>query len=805
MQETRIRRRFTVPGFTGPSRGLADPFGWVLPVTSWQPGYAVAGPMVAAALAFLVIHLLTLAPAPATVDGTNLVLGARDFDIADHRPHPPGYPVFVALGKVSRLVLPSNASEPTARLAHDTRGLAIWSALLGSLAVWPLWRIFRYAGGSVRGAAAASLLVLTVPMYWLLSGLPLSDAAGLSSALLIQALWLRSLAPRDSSPAAPSRRLVDSEQTVVLGAFLSGLIIGIRFQTVWLTLPLLGLAGVRTTRRRAARAGLAAAFACGVLVWAGPLLVASGGAGEFLRASRAQAAEHWRDDRLLATSPSFDHLKAVLVATFVFPWGSDFLGVTAIVLACIGAIGTVRREPRAARLLALLYGPYLVFHLLLQDSNHVRYAIPLVPAVAFLAVQGVDLMARRAMPWIVAAMGLWCLATALPPAVGYAREGNPVFRAVHDIEARSAETDARGRPRPILAMHHSVSRLLRAEPSSLTTLPSIPDYEWLELVNYWRSGGRAPIWFLAEPHRTDLALVDPTSRRLVRAYTWPFHNPRLTTQPPGLLWYELDPPGWMAGRGWSLTPETGGVTAADGRGPGRRPIYAYVRRRAEPVQVLLGGWNLGADGDPTVRLEARVDGVEIESWRAGWGPFLRSWSIRTDNPGGAGAYATLEITATPAIRDGRQPQVVIDQFDAQSRGSLLYGYGRGWHREAFDEAGTRWRWTDRTAELDVYPPDEDLVLTLVAEHPLDEGSGPPQVVVRSGADLLTGAVEASRGRFTLEVPIPRGTLERPRGILTIELDRAYAVRVMRADPDRPHTGLRVFSLTLRPRAGIAGQ
>ena len=36
-------------------------------------------------------------------------------------------------------------------------------------------------------------------------------------------------------------------------------------------------------------------------------------------------------------------------------------------------------------------------------------------------------------------------------------------------------------------------------------LPAPPKHEWLELVNYWNRGGRAPIWFVADPPRSDLA------------------------------------------------------------------------------------------------------------------------------------------------------------------------------------------------------------------------------------------------------------------------------------------------------------
>ena len=41
-----------------------------------------------------------------------------------------------------------------------------------------------------------------------------------------------------------------------------------------------------------------------------------------------------------------------------------------------------------------------------------------------------------------------------------------------------------------------------------TLLPVPRDYEWLELTRKWREGYDGEAWFIADPRRTDLALVD---------------------------------------------------------------------------------------------------------------------------------------------------------------------------------------------------------------------------------------------------------------------------------------------------------
>ena len=53
----------------------------------------------ALAVLFLAAHLSLLPPTLEDIDSVNFALGVRDFDVARHQPHPPGYPVFIALGQ----------------------------------------------------------------------------------------------------------------------------------------------------------------------------------------------------------------------------------------------------------------------------------------------------------------------------------------------------------------------------------------------------------------------------------------------------------------------------------------------------------------------------------------------------------------------------------------------------------------------------------------------------------------------------------------------------------------------------------
>ena len=99
-------------------------------------------------------------------------------------------------------------------------------------------------------------------------------------------------------------------------------------------------------------------------------------------------------------------------------------------------------------------------------------------------------------------------------------------------------------------------------------LPSPPQHEWLELVKYWNAGGRTPVWFVADPLRTDIDMVDhPDPDRIPVAVAVP--GARLSgVRPNEMDWYVIERPGWYLGEGWSLTPETAGVAAREPRPPG---------------------------------------------------------------------------------------------------------------------------------------------------------------------------------------------------------------------------------------------
>ena len=318
------------------------------------------------AAAYLAAHLPSLAPSLEDIDSINFALGLRDFDPARHQPHPPGSPVYIAMGR-ALLAIVSAIGATLSQTAAEALTLSLWSALAGAVALVAAARVFRESAPTDSGGSPWGIALLAAcPLFWLSGLRPMSDLPGLATALVAQALILQGR--RDRS------RLIQ-------GAVVAGLAAGMRVQTVWLTVPVLALALVR--QRGAGLVWIVtrpvAALAVAGLAWVVPLVADSGGPAEYLRALGSQAGEDFAWVNMLWLEPTPRRLAFTLYETFVLPWGSVPLAALIAVSAAVGAIVAAVRDRAALAVLALAFGPYAAFHLLLQETITVRYALPTLP------------------------------------------------------------------------------------------------------------------------------------------------------------------------------------------------------------------------------------------------------------------------------------------------------------------------------------------------------------------------------------------------------------------------------------------
>lgn len=784
----------------------------------------------ALALVVALAHLPFLPSSLEDIDSVNFALGVRDFDVADHRPHPPGYPAYIGVGKVA-VLLTSPWMRGATQSHIEARALGTISLLAGALAVLALYRVFACFGESDEprtsrpwrrlqpAALGATALTIACPLSWYMSARPMSDMAGLAAALAAQAClalaWWRQRPDSDGDRRLEPDALAASGRMIVLGALIAGAAIGFRSQVMWLTLPLLALVLLDRIGRGVAGAllGGAITFTFGALLWAVPLVVASGGLGSYLAALGSQAGEDFAGVEMLYLTPTPRLLASGLLRTFVYPWDSFALAAVVLTLAAIGLATLLLRDRRTLAAVLAVSVPYLIFHLLFQDTNFVRYALPLVPPVAFLAVTGVARLSEQAVLAAAGALSIWSVVIAAPVLGAYAARPSPVVRALDALRVEAAESEPGA-----LGMHQTFRRPLQAEEIPVgPVLPSPPRREWLELVRYWRSGDTRPLWFLADPCRTDLALIDPASRRDRVPFSWDYDSLSSVggMRPRDVLWYRMPAPGWFAEDGWALTPETAGMARLMGKGPAQGGATAWIRRRHEPARMLVGGRNLGNAGDPAARFTATIDGKTVATWDAPPGFFLHVFDVpasifsgeassdgsaaasgeRAGDGHDSGPLAPLVIASAP-IAGGTQVPTAIEQFDLQSTGEAMWAFDEGWHEAEFDPVQGLWHWMSDRAVIRIVGATVPLELALRVESALRYFDRPSTLTVRVGEEVLASSPVGTERR--LEVRVTPEALAAAGGLVTLETDQSFVPAERDDVADRRRLGLRVFDVDVRP-------
>ena len=739
---------------------------------------------------FLVAHLLFLPPTLEDLDSMNFALGVRDFDPSKHQPHPPGYPVFIALAKMSYAIWPSEAGA-----------LSWWSALSGALSVFPLLVLYRsfealdrsaHEADRDRRAALATLVAMVSPLFWFTSLRPLSDVTGLALALTSQACLAAAFVRRRVHAERDPATIAESGRLIVAGALIAGLAIGVRTQTAWLTMPLLALVLVDRAGRGASGAilGSAMTFSIGVIAWALPMIVASGGFVRYREAFAGQSAEQFQGLDIFLSNPTLRRLALGILAALVGPWALAPLGWIVVAVAFGGFLYLVWRAPRAAMLVMVAFVPYAIFHLIVQETLS-RYALPLVPAVAYLAVRGLSAAGTTFATVASAAVVLASLVVTLPAARSYAQNPSPAYAAVEDLKQVLA------REAGVVGAHQRFARVLETREFGPTKiLPSPVMSESRELALYWLGGGTAPVRYLADPARGDLDLVDPLSVRLHSHYNWKFRRESFMSgvRPDAVDLVRIDsPPGWFAETGWHLTPETLNISEREGRSEG----IAHMRRRPDAALLVLGAVSAEPPGGKPAHVSVTIDGRRFREWDlpAG-GRFFQRVPLEAGMLAGDGIFSRL--LASYRGVDGRPEPVRLTQLMIASPDAVFFVPHAGWNEQEYnDQLQRSWRWTTGRAETFVNSAGRDVTLTLTGESPLRYFDAAPHVTIRAGDQVLATAQPESD--FALRVKVPAAALAASDGMITIETDRTFVPHEQSGSPDRRTLGLRIFEFKLESR------
>jgi hypothetical protein len=296
-------------------------------------------------------------------------LGMRSYDVTAHHPHPPGFPVYIALGRIVRTIIPSDF--------RALQAVNLIAAMLVFPAIFFLARELRlpFVTATIAGALCAFF-----PNVWFYGGGAFSDIPSLVLVVFAVAFLFRGC--RDAN-------------AYLIGAALLALAAGIRPQNF-----LIGLApGLLATWYRARAAWRDVVFAAlvgaiTVTVAFGGAIAATGGTKPYFDAAKEHGEYITRVDSFRsATRPP---LWRLFDRFFIKQYESLALGFIASIFVAVSIAGAIASRDRAIGWLALTFGPFAILAWMMLDRYSInRFSIGYCPLFAILAADGIRRLTRR--------------------------------------------------------------------------------------------------------------------------------------------------------------------------------------------------------------------------------------------------------------------------------------------------------------------------------------------------------------------------------------------------------------------------
>jgi hypothetical protein len=416
-------------------------------------------------------------------DAVQFALALREFDIAKHQPHPPGYLLYVGLG---RLV--------NATIGDPSQAYVALAMLFSAATTFVVYWLARALYDRATALAAAALLAVS-PLFWFYGSVGLTYAGEAFGASLVAFLALGALRGRESH--------------VYLSALALGLVGGLRLSVLvllfplWLAAVVVGSRSLRPTGAR--RLGLAGAvLVAAVLSWLLPLMWLSGGPGAYLAASRQLYASVVLPTSILggALDTTFRQARYLLESVAVG------LGPLALALVTLPVYVRRRGWRREEWFLLAWIVPPTVFYALVHFGQ-AGYVLTFLPALVVLLSRALHETAAACSERLRRPRWRWALAAgALGPLLlvntGFFVNARPMLR---EFDNRQGDT-WRGRARDeahdwilsrtaaALREHEAVIRTyvetIRAvyDPADtllLTELGNRRSYPWLRHAMYYLS------------------------------------------------------------------------------------------------------------------------------------------------------------------------------------------------------------------------------------------------------------------------------------------------------------------------------
>ena len=350
-------------------------------------------------------------------DEALFALAVRDFDVSAYHPHPPGFPLFIALAKL----IPLDAF-------HALQSIAFVSSLFVFPAMYFLARALR---APFEVAVGAGMLLAFFPNVWFFGGTAFSDVPSMVLVVTACALLLRG--------------------NVIAGSLVLAVAAGFRPQNL-----LIGFVPFLIAFRRNWRAGLAGGALITLIVGAtyGTAAWFSGGWSAYRDVLASHEAYIRNTDSFLA--PRHPGLLRVADDFFFRPFRAMPIN---IIVTLLIAIAVLRRR---YWLSIAIFGPFCLFAWLFLDFHSTsRFSIAYMPMFAMLAAAGIP---RRGYAAVLAVITALMIVWTWPALRVVHTTVSPPVAAIESLPAGTLYVDERLAPHAELLLPHRERQLVKVVP-----------------------------------------------------------------------------------------------------------------------------------------------------------------------------------------------------------------------------------------------------------------------------------------------------------------------------------------------------
>lgn len=341
------------------------------PITGKQR-YALAITTVVLALT----RFVALSKTPWDWDEVLFCLALNDYNVSAHYPHPPGFPLYIVLGRIARIFTDT-----------DFHALQTINVLAGMLAFPLMYWVARTFRIDFHGALAAGIVFAILPNVWFYGGTAFSDVPAMILFLASIGAFMSSVAQVDDSPAA---------RRYYLGALLLAAGVLFRPQNAVVAVFPWTIATVRFIRakRWGTVAGASLLIVALAAIGYGAAMAASG-VDAYIRAFKEHSAYvKFADGYGAAARPPLWEVALIQLD----PYEAGKVSLLMNLLAAVALLdAAIRRNGRTALEVLLTFAPFFLFAMLSTNPlGSSRFSLNYIAGLVLLAVQGTVVLGRLA-------------------------------------------------------------------------------------------------------------------------------------------------------------------------------------------------------------------------------------------------------------------------------------------------------------------------------------------------------------------------------------------------------------------------